>query len=263
LEGCVDDEVLNSHGDLPHFSPSEWILERDLSGERVFINPPWEHFESCRRTAPTSTMAIFVLPKWAKFTQLTKHWKLYHKFPARTQLFTRQSLENPPQQEVVAPTPWHVKLWLVDADYAFYDSASPIEPYQPISVHVPPVDTEESIATLQQFSPPTTTLLIDLTEARPLIRTELAVKTPDGGHQISGLVDCAAALDFVSENIVRRFALQTRKSLTKTLLRLANGQRVTPSTVCDVTFELARHEFQRTFFVLRDSRAADSGSIMA
>jgi hypothetical protein len=45
--------------------------------------------------------------------------------------------------------------------------------------------------------------------------------------------------------------------LTKTHVRLANGQRVTSSTVRDVTFELARHEFHRTFYVLRDLRAAD------
>jgi hypothetical protein len=32
---------------------------------------------------------------------------------------------------------------------------------------------------------------------------------------------------------------------------------VTSSTVCDVTVELARHEFQRTFYVLRDLRAAN------
>jgi hypothetical protein len=84
------------------------------------------------------------------------------------------------------------------------------------------------------------------------------VKSPDGGHLISGLVDCAATLDFISEDFVRRFALQTRKSATKTLVRLANGQRVTSFTVCDVTFELVRHEFHRTFYdVLRDLRAAD------
>jgi riboflavin synthase alpha subunit len=83
------------------------------------------------------------------------------------------------------------------------------------------------------------------------------VKTPNGGHLISGLVDCAATLDFVSEEFERRFALQTRKSLTKTHVRLANAQRVTLSTVCDVTFELARHKFQRTFYVLRDLRVAD------
>jgi hypothetical protein len=122
-------------------------------------------------------------------------------------------------------------------------------------VHVPPADAEESIATLRQVPSPATTLLTNLTEARPLIRTELTVKTPDGRHQISGLVDCAATVDFVSEDFVRRFALQ--KSVTKTHVRLANGHRVTSSTVCDVTFELARHEFHRTFYVLRDLRTSD------
>jgi hypothetical protein len=39
-------------------------------------------------------MVVFVLPKWAKFNELTRHWKLYQEFPAKTQLFTRQSLEN-------------------------------------------------------------------------------------------------------------------------------------------------------------------------
>jgi hypothetical protein len=60
LEGC---EGPYSHGDLPHRSPSYSMLERYLSGERVFINPPSEsvehisrHFERCRRTTPTSTM---------------------------------------------------------------------------------------------------------------------------------------------------------------------------------------------------------------
>jgi hypothetical protein len=117
--------------------------------------------------------------------------------------------------------------------------ASPTEHDQPISVHVPPADTKESIITLKQFYPPATALLIDLTEARPLIRTELTVKTLDGGHQINGLVDCTATLDFGFEDFVRRFTLLTRKSVTKTHVRLANGQRVTSSTICDVTFELA------------------------
>jgi hypothetical protein len=83
------------------------------------------------------------------------------------------------------------------------------------------------------------------------------VKPLDSGHKITDLMDCAATLDFVSEDFVRRFALKTRKSLTKIPVRLANGQGVTSSTVCDVTFELARHEFQRIFYVLRDIRVAD------
>jgi hypothetical protein len=68
FEGCADDEGLNSHGDLSHCLPSDSIMERDLSRERVFVKPPWElaeqigrDFESCRRTGPTSVMAFFIL----------------------------------------------------------------------------------------------------------------------------------------------------------------------------------------------------------
>jgi hypothetical protein len=70
-------------------------------------------------------MAVFVLPKSAKFNELTRNWKFYQEFPARTQIFTRQSQENPAHQEVVAPTPWYVHLWLVDADCAIYDQTPP------------------------------------------------------------------------------------------------------------------------------------------
>jgi hypothetical protein len=201
-------------------------------------------------------MVVCVLSKWAKFIELTRHLKLYQEFPARTQLFTRQSLENPIQQDVVAPSPWPVRLWLVDAHCTFSDHVPTTIPDQPTSEHVPLDDTEESIATLQQLSSTATAVLMDLTEARSLIRTELIVKTLDGGRLVFGFVDCAVTLDFVYEDFVRRFALHTHKSLTKTHVRLANGQRVIFSTIYDVPFELARHEFQRTFYVLRDLRVA-------
>jgi hypothetical protein len=160
-------------------------MERDLSRERVSINPPWElaeqighHFESCRSTTPTYTMPVFVLLEWAMFNELTRHLKLYQEFPARTQLLTRKSIDNPTQHEVVAPAPWHVQLWLVDADCSFYDQAPLTAREEPTSLRLPPDDTEESIATLQQFPPKATALLTDLTEARPLVRIELTLKTP-------------------------------------------------------------------------------------
>jgi hypothetical protein len=109
---------------------------------------------------------------------------------------------------VVAQAPWLVQLWLIDADCAFYNPTSPTTSDRSVSVHVPHGEAEESIATLRQISPPAIALLTDLTEARPLIRTELTVKTREGRHQISGFVDCAATLDFVYEDFVRRFALQ-------------------------------------------------------
>jgi hypothetical protein len=96
LEGCSDDEGLHSLGDLPHCSPSKFVLKRYLSGESMFFNPPWEltehvarHFESCRRTTPTSTMVVFVLPQWAKFNDLIRYRKLYQTFHDIRQLLTR------------------------------------------------------------------------------------------------------------------------------------------------------------------------------
>jgi hypothetical protein len=49
-------------------------------------------------------------------------------------------------------------------------------------------------------------MLTDPTEARPLIRTELNVKTPNGRQQMSRLVDCVATLVFVSKDFVRPFS---------------------------------------------------------
>jgi hypothetical protein len=170
---------------------------------------------------------------------------------------TNQSLDNPTQQKVVAPSPWHVQLWIVDADCTFYDKAATPNLDQPTSVRVPPDNTKESTAMLPQFSSTVSALFADLTEARPLIRRELTVKTPNGGQLVTCLVDCAVTFDLVFGDFVRRLAMQNRKSLTKTPLRLANGQRVTSSIVYDVNCELSRHEFQRTFYVLRDLRAAN------
>jgi hypothetical protein len=56
----------------------------------------------------------------------------------------------------------------------------------------------------------------------------------------------------VLEDFERRFPLPTRKPKVKTPIRHANGQRATSSTISDNFFELARREFQPTFYVLRD-----------
>jgi hypothetical protein len=77
-------------------------------------------------------MGVLVLPKSAKFNEATRHWTLYQEFLARTQLFTRQSLDDPTQQEMVAPSPWPHQLCLVDVDCAlFYDSVLTMVPDEP------------------------------------------------------------------------------------------------------------------------------------
>jgi hypothetical protein len=98
-------------------------------------------------------------------------------------------------------------------------------------------------------------VVTDLTEARALSRTDMRVKTLNGGQQSSGLTYCDAAFDFVYENFVRRFSLSNRKSKTKIHVRLANKRRVATSISCESSFELF-HEFARPFCVLRDSHVA-------
>jgi hypothetical protein len=83
-------------------------------------------------------------------------------------------------------------------DCVFYDPTPATFPNEPTSVHVPLDDLVESIATLRHFPPGSYALLTDLTEVRPLIRTELNVKTFDDRQLISKLVDCASTLNFVS-----------------------------------------------------------------
>jgi hypothetical protein len=97
----------------------------------VFVNLPWElakkiaqHSEkSYKRRVPTSKMDVFVFLKLAKFSDFTRHWNLYRQYHARTQLFTRQFVDDPTKQEVVALAPWPLQLRLVDTDCVFYDSA--------------------------------------------------------------------------------------------------------------------------------------------
>jgi hypothetical protein len=46
-------------------------------------------------------------------------------------------------------------------------------------------------------------------------------------------------------------------SSTKTHVRLANGQRFASTKACDISLNVTQHDFVRTFYVLRDLRAAD------
>jgi hypothetical protein len=83
----------------------------------------------------------------------------------------------------------------------------------------------------------------------------LSVSTSDGQPHGLALVDCAATLDFVSEYFVTRIRLSIRKApIEYVYVRLANGQRVSTSTLCEVKIALAQCDFVHT---IRDLGAAD------
>jgi hypothetical protein len=124
-------------------------------------------------------------------------------------MFTRQSADDQTQQEAVAlaPEPFHISL--VDADCPFYDPTPTTSHVEPSSLHAPPNEPTTAIATLQQFSVDASAVFAYLTEARPFNRTELNVNF-DGEQQLFGLVDCAATLDFVTNDFARHFSVPTQ-----------------------------------------------------
>ena len=99
FEACCDDEGLNSHADLPFASPSNSILDNDMSGESTFINPPWgmattvvAHLEACRAKDVENTKAVIILPVFKQFESMIKDWKIIREWSAGTHLFTRPTI---------------------------------------------------------------------------------------------------------------------------------------------------------------------------
>jgi hypothetical protein len=90
-------------------------------------------------------------------------------------------------------------------------------------------------------------ILTGYTKICPFLQIVLSVSTSVGQRQQTTLGDCAATLDFVLEEFAMRMGLQMRNSSTKTLVRLANGQRVASAKVCDISFIVVQHEFVHAF----------------
>ena len=96
LDGACDEEGTNSH--LPRWcSKSDSFLEKDLQGERVWLNPPFRqagtflaHYLEQKETYP-ELEGMFVLPykPTASWWHLVKDMKQVRYFSAGTQLFTK------------------------------------------------------------------------------------------------------------------------------------------------------------------------------
>lgn len=271
LEACADDEGLDTHRELPFCSPSNSILNQDLSGERVYFNPPWDmaeqiaaHFENCRKLDRKNTMGVFILPAWEKFDTMTRNWKLYQEFPARTPLFTRLSKENAVIHETVRPAHWPVRIWLIDSDCDFPDEPEPVAESDEETDHVLADDEIESpIIGPEQWNKMRNdrdysqiiAALTNWDDPKPLLKVNVIVQN---NIEIEALVDNAASLDFMSEDFARRHNLQIDKAKIKMPVKLANGQRVNCGQTATVSIEVAGHRYEnRVFHILRELKVAD------
>ena len=114
---------MNRHNDsLSYYSAETSFLNSDVTGESVFINPPWKianecvtHLRECHSRDPANTKAVIVLPEWHTFRESTKQLRLLRKIPANTPgIFTKSPESDGSIRMPVAPAPWPICYWGVD-----------------------------------------------------------------------------------------------------------------------------------------------------
>ena len=262
MEACCDPAGLNGHAGLPYCSSVNSLLDTDVTGKRLFVNPPWklahqfvQHVRRCHAKDPGNTVAVIVLPKWPTFDKLTKDLTLFKEIPAWHSVFTRSAEDDSSQRLPVTPAKWPVQYWVMDAstpvlqDEAVEQTVPPaadanvppveVPPNVPPEDVVPPVDSNglaREPSTLDDLKSkeaaakwlPTAAAYTILDPNHP----EALMKIPItfNGLETEALIDNAATLNFVSGDFVTKNGIKWR-SAGKIGVRVANAQRISSTRV--------------------------------
>ena len=248
LEACCDDDGLNRHHELAYCSSKDSFLDKNVTGQSVFINPPWklakecvEHMHTCHAKDPLNTKAVVVLPDWHTFKDCTTHMRLHKTVPAHESLFTKSTEEDHSARIPVNPAPWAVNYWVMDENTAIPESCSNVP-----AEAVDEVNETDEFATNDLPTDPTTGdtdvddvareaaakylptasayVIMDPNHPEPLMQIPVRVNDID----VPALVDNAATLNFVSEGFVQSNNLKEYCKLApkKVAVRVANSQRI-------------------------------------
>ena len=238
LEACCDPAGLNGHAGLQYCSSVNSLLDTDVTGRRLFVNPPWklahqfvQHVRQCHAKDPGNTVAVIVLPKWPTFDKLTKDLTLYKEIPAWHSVFTRSAEDDSSQRLPVTPAKWPVQYWVMDASTPVLQTeqtATAEQTVPPAEADVPPEDVpldvppdnvvppEDSNDLARE--PSTLDDLKSMEAATKWLPTAAAYTILDPNHpealmkipvtfnglETEALVDNAATLIFVSGDFVAR-----------------------------------------------------------
>ena len=124
LDACCNDNGNNAH--CHNFcSPSNSFLDRDVSGQQVWMNPPFKHITAfikhylrCKSKAPTTTSACIVLPaypganspnKQQPWTPYLKHMVLLRQYSAGAKLFSAPTADG--SRRPMPGCPFPVNIW--------------------------------------------------------------------------------------------------------------------------------------------------------
>ena len=260
VEACCDQQGMNRHNaSLLYYSSENSFLDSDVTGESVFINPPWKlakecitHIRDCHSKNPKGTKAVIVLPDWYTFKESTKDLRLIRTIPAKTAgIFTKSPESDGSVREPVAPAPWPINFWGVDENTPILskssNSSSEPEPEatvdsqdvagdenqpnekDPDNIMANTMDDEAARNAAAQWLPTASACVImDPNEPEPLMRVETRFEDID----VSALIDSAATLNFVSKEFVDAHGLQKNcKQVPKMTVRVANSQRISTTKI--------------------------------
>ena len=115
------DAACNDSGDNAlcrnYSCPSRNFLDTDVSGQRVWINPPYslirqfvQHYKQCKQKNPSNTSACFLLPKWSGdwAAELTG-MQLIREYPIGSVIFSAPTPTG--ARRVMGGIPWPVQVW--------------------------------------------------------------------------------------------------------------------------------------------------------
>lgn len=253
VEACCDPLGLNGHAELPYYSSKKSFLLHDVTGQTVFLNPPWKIAEACinhlrlsHAKDPANTTAVIVLPDWPRFKDVTKDFKLIKvvKPESVRSIFTKSpdddaSLRLPFHN--FGQTKWAVNYWLLDKDTpVLKQHEKENSSGQNSDVDGEEVSDTESINSDSEDVNKAKAKLPDNTDkwlpksaaysilcpnqSEPLMRIPVLINNND----VDALIDNAASLNFISKTFIDNNSLNSHcRNTSKVAVRVANSQRIT------------------------------------
>ena len=261
FEACCDDEGLNSHADLPFASPSNSILDNDMSGESIFINPPWgmattvvAHLEACRAKDVENTKAVIILPVFKQFESMVKDWKIIREWSAGTTLFTRPTVNDVTVHEQVKPLKWKVRAYLIDKTVPlsedFVKESEQTQESEPSLGNDEDSNASEDVNQGEKKfkyssednndNEHVVASLSDHNASEPLLQVQVHLNEDLSTN--NAILDAAATLNFISYEYVKANGLKTTKLKKKCPVRMANGQRVAIHEIVKLDIKLNGQE---------------------
>ena len=98
-------------------SPANSFLSTDVSGQHVWINPPFtmisaflQHYKRCKQRDPTRTSACILLPKWnGDWVKELAGMQMIKEFGIGSVLFSAPALHG--SRRTMPGIPWPVQIW--------------------------------------------------------------------------------------------------------------------------------------------------------